>query len=64
MLQSAKFDAAGYIRHWVPELARLSDADHPRSPPFYALRPSGYPPKLIGHRKARERALAARPRAR
>jgi deoxyribodipyrimidine photo-lyase len=56
LTQSEKFDAAGYIREWVPELAKLSDAaihdpvddqrDH-------------YPAKLIGHKEARERALTA-----
>ncbi len=53
--QSAKFDAAGYIREWVPELARLSDTEihDPERPP------KGYPDKLIGHGEARARALAA-----
>jgi deoxyribodipyrimidine photo-lyase len=55
--QSAKFDAAGYIREWVPELAELSDADI-HDPPE-SKRPFGYPAKLIGHAEARERALAA-----
>ncbi|MEO6094079.1 MAG: deoxyribodipyrimidine photo-lyase [Novosphingobium sp.] len=55
--QSAKFDAAGYIRQWVPELAGLSDEDI--HDPAESLRPPGYPAKLIGHREARERALAA-----
>ena len=56
LTQSEKFDAAGYIREWVPELAGLSDteihdpADDSRG---------DYPAKLIGHREARERALAA-----
>ncbi len=55
LVQSEKFDAAGYIREWVPELAKLSDAEihDPEE------RPGGYPEKLIGHREARERALAA-----
>jgi deoxyribodipyrimidine photo-lyase len=53
--QSEKFDAAAYIRAWVPELAHLpgSEIHDP------ALPPKGYPHKLIGHREARERALAA-----
>jgi deoxyribodipyrimidine photo-lyase len=56
LVQSAKFDAAGYIRRWVPELAGLADAEiHDPGP----ARPSGYPDPLIGHRAARERALAA-----
>ena len=53
--QSAKFDAADYIREWVPELAGLSDADI-HDPVF---RPAGYPQPLIGHKEARERALSA-----
>lgn len=55
--QSAKFGAADYIRRWVPELAGLSDDDiHDPSP---GRRPCAYPPPLIGHGEARERALAA-----
>ncbi|OYX66373.1 MAG: deoxyribodipyrimidine photolyase [Sphingomonadales bacterium 32-64-17] len=54
--QSEKFDAAGYIRQWVPELADLPDseihdpADDKRG---------DYPAKIIGHKEARERALSA-----
>ncbi|NNM78627.1 deoxyribodipyrimidine photo-lyase [Sphingomonas sp. ID1715] len=55
LVQSAKFGAADYIRRWVPELAHLSDADI-HDPPAPV---PGYPEKLIGHREARERALAA-----
>ncbi len=53
--QSEKFDAAGYIRRWVPELAHLDDAnihDPPQPVP-------NYPSKLIEHREGRARALAA-----
>lgn len=57
MTQSEKFEAAGYIRTWVPELAGLPDADI-HDPPENK-RPSDYPGKLIGHREGRERALAA-----
>ena len=53
--QSAKFDAAGYIRRWVPELAGLSD-DAIHDP---VVRPGGYPARLIGHAEGRARALAA-----
>ena len=53
--QSAKFDAADYIRQWVPELASLSEPDI-HDPIF---RPANYPPMLIGHREGRERALSA-----
>ena len=55
LVQSPKFAAAGYIREWVPELAALSDDDI-HDPVF---RPTGYPQPVIGHREARERALAA-----
>jgi deoxyribodipyrimidine photo-lyase len=55
LVQSPKFEAAGYIREWVPELAELSD-DGIHDPVF---RPSDYPAPIIGHREARERALAA-----
>ncbi|HSI16644.1 MAG TPA: deoxyribodipyrimidine photo-lyase [Sphingomonas sp.] len=58
LTQSEKFDAAGYIREWVPELANLPDtAIH--DPEEAGCRPDGYPAKIIGHREARERALAA-----
>ncbi|OQW43766.1 MAG: deoxyribodipyrimidine photolyase [Proteobacteria bacterium SG_bin5] len=56
--QSEKFDAAGYIRHWVPELRGLSDAAI-HDPEEAGARPRDYPRKIIGHREARERALAA-----
>ncbi len=56
--QSAKFDAAGYIREWVPELADLPDAAI-HDPDEAGRRPEAYPAKRIGHREARERALAA-----
>jgi deoxyribodipyrimidine photo-lyase len=55
LTQSAKFDAAGYIREWVPELAALPD-DEIHDP---QRRPGGYPERRIGHKEARERALAA-----
>ena len=56
--QSEKFDAGGYIRKWVPELAALGDP-HIHDPDEFGARPETYPPKLIDHREARERALAA-----
>ena len=55
--QSEKFDAAAYIRQWVPELAGLPDREIHDPPP--EKRPGTYPEMLIGHRFARERALAA-----
>lgn len=58
LTQSEKFDAADYIRRWVPELAGLSQpAIH--DPDEFGQRPRSYPAKIIGHRAARERALAA-----
>lgn len=56
--QSDKFDAAGYIRDYVPELAALPD-DAIHDPDEAGCRPDAYPAKIIGHREARERALAA-----
>lgn len=56
--QSEKFDAAGYIRTYVPELAGL-DEPYIHDPEAHGVRPEGYPAKIIGHREARERALAA-----
>lgn len=57
LTQSEKFDAASYIRAWVPELADLPDGEiHDPSP---VCRPKGYPAKLIEHKAGRERALAA-----
>lgn len=54
--QSEKFAAAGYIRRWVPELADLpEDQTHD---PDGLFRPADYPGKIIGHKSARERALA------
>ena len=58
LVQSEKFDAGDYIRRWVPELRHLPDtAIH--DPEEAGCRPDAYPPKIIGHREARERALAA-----
>jgi deoxyribodipyrimidine photo-lyase len=54
--QSEKFDAADYIREWVPELAHIGDADIHDPPDLLRDR---YPIKVIGHREGRERALAA-----
>ena len=54
--QSGKFDAGAYIRQWVPELAGLhGDAVHgPFENGF-----NGYPPPVVDHGWARNRALAA-----
>lgn len=56
--QSEKFNAGEYIRQWVPELGHLSDP-YIHDPEEYGVRPTNYPAKIIGHRAARERALAA-----
>lgn len=56
LTQSEKFDAAGYIRAHVPELASLPDKDI-HDPP--EGRRGAYPDPIIGHREGRERALAA-----
>jgi len=57
-LQSEKFDMAGYVRQFVPELRDLDDARihalHLKGDP-----PRGYPRRLIGHEAGRARALAA-----
>ncbi|MEN2786695.1 cryptochrome/photolyase family protein [Sphingomonas qilianensis] len=63
LTQSVKFDAAGYIREWVPELAGLSD-ETIHDPDAFGRRPRDYPAKIIGHREGRERALAALQRTR
>ncbi|QPQ55386.1 deoxyribodipyrimidine photo-lyase [Allosphingosinicella flava] len=63
LTQSPKFDAGGYIRRWVPELADVPDAAI-HDPEESGLLCPAYPAKLIGHREARERALAALGRAR
>ncbi len=54
--QSEKFDAAGYIREYVPELAEMSEEDI--HDPADDKR-GEYPPKIIGHKEGRERALQA-----
>ena len=56
--QSEKFDAARYIREWVPELAGLQEP-YIHDPDEYGARPKSYPRKIIGHKAARERALKA-----
>ncbi|RDE05192.1 cryptochrome/photolyase family protein [Sphingomonas aracearum] len=63
LAQSEKFGAGDYIRRWVPELANVPDpAIH--DPDEAGCRPADYPPKIIGHREARARALEAGRKAR
>lgn len=60
LVQSAKFGAGEYIRRWVPELAGLGDEEiHEPG----GSRPADYPEAIVGHRAARERALAASSRS-
>ena len=55
--QSARFEAAAYIRAWVPELRGLSDeAIHA---PWESGGAPGYPSPLVDHASARARALGA-----
>jgi deoxyribodipyrimidine photo-lyase len=56
--QSQKFGAGDYIRTWVPELADVPDAAI-HDPDEAGCRPRDYPAKIIEHREARTRALAA-----
>jgi deoxyribodipyrimidine photo-lyase len=58
LTQSAKFDAGGYIRQWVPELSGLTDEEI-HDPDAFDARPADYPAKIIGHKEARARALEA-----
>lgn len=58
LTQSEKFDAGAYIREWVPELADLSDP-YIHDPDAHGCRPRAYPRKIVDHKAARERALAA-----
>jgi len=56
LTQSRKFDAAAYVRRWVPELADLPDsAIHGPFPAGHR----GYPSPVVDHAAARQRALAA-----
>jgi deoxyribodipyrimidine photo-lyase len=65
--QSAKFDAAAYIRRWVPELAGLGDGDihAPWEASPLVLSAAGvrlgktYPLPIVDHAAGRARALAA-----
>jgi deoxyribodipyrimidine photo-lyase len=58
--QSRRFDPSGaYIRRFVPELAKLSDeAIHEPYAARTASQRLDYPPPIVEHRYARQRALA------
>ncbi|UYN93406.1 MAG: deoxyribodipyrimidine photo-lyase [Enhydrobacter sp.] len=61
VLQGEKFDPrGGYVRRWLPELASLPDDAVHR--PWTAPRPlyvDRYPPPIVDHAAARQRALEA-----
>ena len=68
MIQGERFDAdGGYVRRWVPELARLPDGflHKPWEAPAEALADAGvrlggtYPLPIVDHKQARQRALDA-----
>ena len=68
VLQGERFDPKGdYVRHFVPELARLPKEfiHKPWTAPEWVLREAGvspgvdYPAPLIDHKTGRDRALAA-----
>ncbi len=68
VLQGERFDPKGdYVRHFVPELARLPEEfiHKPWTAPEWVLREAGvspgvdYPAPLIDHKTGRDRALAA-----
>ncbi len=71
--QGTRHDPHGdYVRHWLPALARVPDAfvHRPWEMPGEVQRAAGcvsgrdYPPPIVDHRRARERALAAYRRSR
>lgn len=60
VLQGEKFDPDGaYVRRWVPELARKRQGVHRPTEAEDLFRPSAYPPPIVDHGRARDRALEA-----
>jgi deoxyribodipyrimidine photo-lyase len=65
VLQGEKFDPdGGYVRRWVPELSRMPKefVHKPWEAPELVKRAAGaeaYPPPIVDHGMARDRALAA-----
>ncbi len=60
VLQGEKFDPDGaYVRHWVPEVAKLPNSTIHRPWTDRARVASGYPEPVVDHAQARDRALAA-----
>ena len=57
-VQSPKFEMAGYIRRFVPELAHLRD-DEIHAPHETGVTPPRYTLPIISHERARARAMAA-----
>ena len=56
--QSKKFATAGYLRHWIPELADVPEK-YIHEPWAMEHPPSEYPARIVEHSAARERTLAA-----
>ncbi|MFP5394424.1 MAG: FAD-binding domain-containing protein, partial [Gammaproteobacteria bacterium] len=55
--QSEKFDAkGGFIRHYLPQLAKLSDKEI--HAPWLARERVDYPAPIVRHDEAREKTLA------
>lgn len=57
-LQSERFDMAGYVRRYVPEISHLSDQDIYQAHLTGAKVPT-YPEPIVPHQLARARALCA-----
>jgi deoxyribodipyrimidine photo-lyase len=61
LTQAQRFDAEGrFIRHWLPELAALTDRDlHSPGAPGGLFSPVNYPAPIVDLSASRERALQA-----